>query len=267
MAEQTGPAAARARRQTIGVRKDQMKTAITLVIVIAVVVAVWQFTRRSAMEAGRPEADSNSQKLPSPSVVPRKVTFTLPDEREAYCGEQIILLPQGAEVTGVLELRPSNGPLGIHDSENPFLSAELVFTWNGQKYLYSGFISQWDLWAPNGTRVATEQPEFRDDIGQLDGMMDGREDWGYVLPDGSTHANRLKYTSCQFWVMVQQASLAVKCRYYDQNSEIANYVTIFYTRHLAELLLLRDTRIFRDAEGKPEDFCLHDGETITLKRL
>jgi hypothetical protein len=244
-----------------------MKAIIIIFRVFAAVMAVWRFIRPRPTATVQPEADSTPKKLPVPTVVPRNVTFTLPDDRKAQCGEQSILLPQGTEVTGVLELRPSNDPLGVHNCDNPFLNADLVFTWKDQKYLYSGFISKWDLWAPNGAKVAKEQPDFRDDTGQLDGMMDDREDWLYVLPDGSTHTNRLKYTSFQFWVMLQSSSLAVKCRYYDQNSEIADYVTIFYKRPLAELLLLKDTRIFLDATGNPEDYSLHDGETITLKRL
>ena len=42
-------------------------------------------------------------------------------------------------------------------------------------------------------------------------------------------------------------------------------VTILYSRPLEELLLLRDTKVFLDSEGNPEDFDLHGGDTITLE--
>lgn len=215
-----------------------------------------------------PDTHSTQVKSSPAKAVSREVTFMLSEDRKASCGDESIFLPRGTEVSGTLRLEPFDGPLGVREYDHPsFLRADLVFTNDGHKYQYSGIISQWDLWAPNGTRVAKEQPEFRDETGQLDGMMDGRDDWEYLLPDGSTHSNRLKYTSCQFWVMVKPSTLEVKCKYYDQNSDIANYVTIFYSRSLADLLLLKDTRVFNDAEGKPEDFSLHDGETIILEKL
>lgn len=250
-----------------------MKTLIIGIAIIAVALVVWQSTRRRTPDAEAPQTDPEPVEVPPEEPAPakatsREVTFILPEEREATCGEKSILLSGGIEVSGTLTLKAADGPLGVREYDHPsFLSADLVFGFDGQTYRYTGLVSQWDLWAPNGTRVVKAKPDFRDEAGQLDGMMDGRDDWHYVLPDGSTHANRLKYTSCQFWLAVQSSSLDVKCRYYDQNSDIADYVTIFYTRPLAELLLLRDTRVFHDAEGIPEDFSLHDGETITLEKL
>lgn len=250
-----------------------MKILIITMAIMAIALVMWQSTRSQAPETDAGNADQEPEQPPPEEpvhakIVSREVMFTLPEKKTAVCGEESIVLPQGTEVRGILQLKPSDGPLGIRDYDHPsFLSADLAFTHDGYRYQYSGLISQWDLWAPNGTQVTKEQPEFQDETGQLDGMMDGRDDWYYVLPDGSTHTNRLKYTSCQFWVMAQPSELTVKCRYYDQNSEIADYVAIFYARPLEELLLLRDTRVFRDAEGDPEDFSLHDGETITLKRL
>ena len=194
------------------------------------------------------------------------VTITLTEERHAVCGGDATSLPAGVTFVGDLTLTPSDGPLGIREYDHPhFLVATLDFTLVGLALRYTGFISQWDLWAPTGTQVQIECPGFEDQTGQIDGMMDDRDDWSYVLPDGTTHANRLKYTSCKFWVMPQASSLLVRCEYYDQNPDITRMVTIFYTRSLEDLLLLKDTKVFHDADGNPEDFDLHGGDTITLK--
>jgi hypothetical protein len=194
------------------------------------------------------------------------VTITLPVERHAVCGGDANSLPAGVPLVGDLTLTPSDGPLGIREFDHPhFIAATFDFAAAGRNMRYTGFISQWDLWAPTGTHVQTACPEFEDQTGQLDGMMDGRDDWSYVLPDGTTHANRLKYTSCRFWVMPKPSSVLVRCDYYDQNPDIADMVTIFYSRPLEELLLLKDTKVFHDSDGNPEDFDLHCGDTITLK--
>jgi hypothetical protein len=163
-------------------------------------------------------------------------------------------------------LEPFGCPLGIPEYDHPsFIAATFDFPFKGRSLRYTGFIWQWDLWAPTGTHVQTERSDFVDEIGQLDGMMDARKDWSYVLPDGRTHTNRLKYTSCHFWIMAEPSSLLVRCEYYDQNPDIAGMVTIFYCRPLAELLLLKDTKVSHDSAGNPEDFDLHGGDTITLE--
>lgn len=250
-----------------------MKILITVIAIAAIALVIWQSKKRRPPVAQVAPSAPDPVELPpvkpaSAKIVSREVTFTIPEERKATCGDEGMLLPGGTKVAGTLTLEASDGPLGIREYDHPsFLSADVVFKIDAQTYRYRGLISQWDLWAPNGTPVVKEKVDFRDETGQLDGMMDGRDDWHYVLPDGSTHANRLKYTSCQFWGAVQSSSLDVKCRYYDQNPDITDYVTIFYTRPLAELLLLRDTRVFLDAQGNPEDFSLHDGEVITLEKL
>ena len=195
-----------------------------------------------------------------------QVSITLPNELSASFGGYPVVLDAGTVLAGDLTLELSDGPLGIREYEHPhFVLATFDFSVDGRDLRSTGFISQWDLWAPTGTQVRTECPDFRAHIGQLDGMMDDRDDWAYVLPDGTTHANRLKYTACKFWVMAQPSSLLVRCEYYDQNPDIAGMVTIYYTRPLKELLLLKDTKVYRDSDGNPEDFALHGGKTVTLK--
>ncbi len=250
-----------------------MKYLIIAVFIIVVALVMKLFRGKGTPDSDsdqveRAPAERSSEESAPAKTVSREVTFMLSEDRKATCGDKNILLPRGTEVSGTLRLETFDGPLGIREYDNAsFLRADFAFTHDGQIYQYSGIISPWDLWAPNGTGVAKEQSGFRDETGQLDGMMDGRDDWEYILPDGSTHSNRLKYTSCHFWVMVKPSALDVKCKYYVHNSNIADYVTIFYSRSLADLLLLKDTSVFNDAEGKPEDYSLHDGETITLKKL
>ena len=196
------------------------------------------------------------------------VKLILPTERQATCEGSPILLPASKELLGSLTLQPSDGPHDIREYDHPhYVEASFDFQLEDRQFRYTGLITQRDLWARNGTRVTMNQSEFRDDIGQIDGMMDDREDWFYVLPDGRTHSNRLKYTGCNFGVMVQPTALLVRCQYYDQNPDVTGMVTIYYTRPLEELLLLKDTKFFYDANGVLEDFSLRDGETITLRAL
>jgi hypothetical protein len=194
------------------------------------------------------------------------VTVKLPDERRGTFNGESLCFPAGTELAGELALEPSDGPWGIREYEQPhYLTATFDFTFDGRYLRYSGFVTQWNLWAPTGTQVQTGRAGFVDQAGRIDGMMDDREEWSYVLPDGRTHRNRLKYMSCHFWIMAEPTSLLVKCQYYDQNPGIAGMVTIFYSRPLEELLLLRDTRVLYDSRGKPEDFDIHGGDTITLE--
>ena len=243
-----------------------MKIVVTALLVIATALVVMRLTRKRSPAA--PSRPLTPKHIDSPDVSSCEVCFILPDERVAICDRKVISLPAGSEITGALTLRPSDGPLGIREHEHPsFILATFDFSVGGRNLRYTGFISQWDLWAPSGTEVQTECPQFEDQTDQLDGMMDGRDDWSYVLPDGTTHTNRLKYTSCKFWVMTQPSSLLVRCQYYDQNPDIADTVKIFYARPLDELLLFKETKVFHDVDGNPEDFDLHGGDTIILQKL
>jgi hypothetical protein len=201
-----------------------------------------------------------------PKTMEKEVTIILPDDRHTTCNGASITLPAGTASSGRLKLEPSHGPLGRPEYDHPsFIKTTFDFSFEGRNLRNTGFIGQWELWAPDGTHVQTERSDFIDEIGQLDGMMDARRDWSYVLPDGRTHTNRLKYTSCCFWIMTQPSSLLVRCQYYDQNPDITGMVTIFYSRPLADLLLLKDMRISYDSAGNPEDFNRYNEDTITLE--
>ena len=65
---------------------------------------------------------------------------------------------------------------------------------------------------------------------------------------------------------IDEDALNVQCKYYDQNPDIADYVTIYYSRPLAELLFRNDTLVMLDADGNPEDYSLYDTDVMTLTR-
>lgn len=183
-----------------------------------------------------------------------KVTFNTDSERVARAGNSDVIIPTATELSGDLALERSDGPFGVKEYENPsFLLASFQFPFNGSTYKYSGFITAQQLWAPNGTSTLNEPAEFQSCCGTIDGMMDGRDDWFYLRPDGSNHSNRLKYTSCHFDVSPQDEGLVVKCKYYDQNEAVADYLTIYYSRPYCELLLLEDHKYFHDSSGNLED--------------
>lgn len=198
-----------------------------------------------------------------------QVTVSLTEQRHGTCNGEAIRFPEGTVLPGELTLEPTDGPWGIREYEQPqYFLGTFDFTFEGRCLRYSGLVTQWNLWAPSGTQVQTERTEFVDQAGRIDGMMDDREDWSYVLPDGRTHRIRLKYTSCRFWIMAQPSSLLIKCQYYDPNPILPStkgMVTIFYSRPFGELLLLKDTKLLLDPQGNLSDFVLHGGATMTLE--
>ncbi len=221
----------------------------------------------------RSETNTTSRRLASvadPRVPPKhsmtkSVTFTLKSDRLARIGEEQFVLPAKSILVGQLSLEPSDGPIGIREYDNPsFLRACFDFEFGGRKMRYSGFVRECGLWAPNGTQTTFENSEFISECGVIDGMMDDREDWFYIRPDGGRHTNRLKYTSCHFELMLKTATVLVKCRYYDQNPNIAGYVTIYYSRDLDELLLRKDNKYSYDQNGNIEDWYPEEGPYVTL---
>ena len=174
------------------------------------------------------------------------------------------VLPAGAALSGELTLSPTDGPFGIREYERPhYIAATFDFTSGGQNLRYAGLITQWDLWAPTGTQVQTDLQSFGDQIGRIDGMIDDRDDWSYVRPDGTMHTIRLKYTSCHFWVMARLTTMRVKCHYYD--TSVCGMVAIFYEAPLSRLLLLPTVKLFHDAAGSLEDFDPHGEKIMRLE--
>ncbi|MEZ5325374.1 MAG: hypothetical protein R3F19_09950 [Verrucomicrobiales bacterium] len=184
----------------------------------------------------------------------------------ARCRDEEIVLAAGAEIVGTVSLELSDGPLGQRPYNNPsFVEATFDFQLGDRLFQSRSTLSCQHLWAADGTQVENDHPDFVDEVGQLDGMMDGRDEWYYLRPDGSKHSNRLKCTSCHIHLMVRELDVLVRCRYYDQNSEIADYVTIYYPKAYSDLLLLPDDKLYFDANGNVEDHVSNGAEFTTLE--
>lgn len=197
----------------------------------------------------------------------KPVDLTVKTPRTLCLRQTKFSLETGQQVSGKLSFNPSDGPLGESAYEYPeFLECTFDFQLNGCDYTNTSVLTKWHLWAPDGTTVRKSNGSFQSECGTLASVIDDRRDWYYILPNGEEHHNRLKYTSCYFEIMVQRTSLLVKCRYYDQNSDICDFVTILYERDLDELLLLRDHKYDYDAEGNIEDVEWNQGDGITINR-
>ena len=201
------------------------------------------------------------------TVTTSEVCVTLPTSKDGILEGAPLTLAANHPLKGTLRLECSRGPLNEKEFEHPgFFDATLDFEHQEHTLRYHGLISVRELWAPNGTAATRENPDFKSELGQVEGMMDDRADWYYMLPDGQKHSNPLKYTGCHFRVTIDEDALNVQCKYYDQNPDIADYVTIYYSRPLAELLFRNDTLVMLDADGNPEDYSLYDTDVMTLTR-
>ena len=195
----------------------------------------------------------------------KPVTVILKSDRVARMAGEIFTMPANTVLTGQLSLDPSDGPRGDREFDNPnFLTVCFDFEFAGRPMRYAGFLGRYHLWAPDGTQTTFEDSAFISECGVIDGMMDNRRDWFYIRFDGVRHTNRLKYTSCHFELMLKPTTVQVKCRYYDQNPDIAGYVTIYYARDLDDLLFFKDMKFYYDQDGKVEDFLWDEGPHITL---
>jgi hypothetical protein len=198
-------------------------------------------------------------------IVSKSVIVTLKSDRTARMGGEIFVLAAKTVLTGQLSLEASDSPLGTREYDNPsFVRTCFDFEFEGRQMRHTGLLGRFHLWAPNGTQTTFEDPKFISECGVIDGMMDERGDWFYIRSDGVRHSNRLKYTSCHFELMLTMAAVQVRCRYYDQNQDIADYVMIYYFRDLDDLLLLKDMKYYYDQEGKVEDWSSDEGPYVTL---
>ncbi len=198
------------------------------------------------------------------------VAILLKVEREipGIVNDEPITIPYGTELTGDVDFFASEGPWNIREYSNPsWLDIDFTFEWAGRRYQYQTTIYALFLWPPDGTQMIEKPAKFKSICGTLDAVNDWRDDWSYIRPDGVRHSNRLKYTSCHFDISPTPSVLFVQCRYYDQNSDIADYVTVYYPIDYAKLLLKNDNRLDYDFEGELEDIGIHEGEFVTLKLL
>lgn len=197
-----------------------------------------------------------------------QVSTSFSNQLELSCGDEKIIIPENTIIDGQLILQTSDGPAGEREYDSSsFLSTEFTFKLGENIYRHSGFIEAANLWASNGTLVEKESSGFKAHTSKISTIIDTREDWSYQLPDGTKHTNRLKYSSCEFWVMIEKLLLKVKCRYYDQNPDSSGAMTIFYDLPIASILLNKDTKICYDEEGEPEEYLLFEGDLITIVRM
>jgi hypothetical protein len=229
---------------------------ITAILGLLGVLAVFRFTKKARTGVG--------ENRPS-KVVGQSISFKLKTDRLVRLGAEQFVVPANTTLAGRLVLKTSDGPTGEREFDAPgYLEACFDFEYGGRQMRWNGFIGWFDLWAPNGTQTTFEDPHFIAEFGPLDGQADDRDDWYYIRADGVRHTNRLKYTSCHFDAMLQASMMQVKCRYYDQNPGIGNYVTIYYSRDLDDLLLRKDYRYSYDENGKIEDWDWWSVPYVTL---
>ena len=174
-------------------------------------------------------------------------------------------MPANTVLTGQLSLDPSDGPYGRREFSDPsFVRTCFDFEFEGRQMKHSGLLCGSHLWAPDGTQTTFVDSNFLPECGVIEDMMDSRQDWFYIRSDGTRHANRLKYTGCRFELMLKPTALHVRCRYYDQNPDITDYVTIYYSRDLDDVLLLKDIKYSYDRNGNVEDWLWGEGPYVTL---
>lgn len=176
-----------------------------------------------------------------------------------------VSIPQGLVLKGTVDFSLSDGPMKQREWENPsWLESEFRFEFEGRRYIHRGSVSHFALWAPRGIQTIARPANFCSAAGTLDGMVDGRDDWFYLKPDGSRHANRLKYTGFHVDIMPAKNELVVQCRYYDQNPEISGYVTIYYPLRYPMVVLRNDHVLSKDASGAVEEVLANEGAHVTL---
>jgi hypothetical protein len=157
----------------------------------------------------------------------------------------------GAPLAGDLRLFPSTWPFGVcHHEDAGSLGVEFTFSYEDKLWLYRGFIDCRRLWpAPGSTvRLPSEADHFP--VGPLLGMRDGREDYHYILPDGSERSFRLKYIGFECWVTCQDDVLLVKLRHFVPGDD---YVLICHSLPVEDVLFQKERKLSYDTEGFLED--------------
>ena len=182
------------------------------------------------------------------------MNITIQLQREHSFRNQVrrnFVLRKGTSLAGDLRLFASTWPFGVfhHDVEGR-LGVEFTFTYEDKLWLYRGFIRARSLWPAAGSRVlpSTELDHFA--IGPLVGMRDDREDFQYILPDGSERRFRLKYVGFECWVACDEAGLHIKLRHFLPGD---GHVVICYSKPIESALFRKEDKLAYDAEGFLED--------------
>jgi hypothetical protein len=182
------------------------------------------------------------------------MNITLQLEREHSFQNQIrrnFVLRKGSSLTGDLRLFASTWPFGVfHHEVQGRLGVEFTFSYESKFWLYRGFIGSRSLWPAAGSRVRTSTEPDLFVAGPLVGMRDDREDYYYILPDGSERRFRLKYVGFECWVSCQEAVLNIKLRHFLPGDD---HVVICYSLPIEDVLFRKEDKLSYDAEGFLED--------------
>jgi len=160
-------------------------------------------------------------------------------------------LRKGQSLTGDLRLFASTWPFGVfHHEKATSLGVEFAFPYEGKPWLYRGMIRCGSLWPAPGSQVRMPSESDHYTVGPLVGMRDDREDYYYVLPDGSERAFRLKYIGYECWVSSQEAVLDIKLRHFLPGDD---YVVVCHSMPVEDVLFHKELKLEYDAEGFLED--------------
>jgi hypothetical protein len=164
---------------------------------------------------------------------------------------RIFVFPKGSRLTGDLRLFASSWPFGVIEHEYPGrLGVEFTFSDDGKHWLYRGYIDSRQLWPASGSCVEPSPGSEPFAVGPLGGMRDDREDYHYLLPDGSERRFRLKYVGFQCWISIRETTLNLKLRHFLPGDD---YVVIRYSIPTEDILFRPEDRLSYDAEGFLED--------------
>ena len=82
------------------------------------------------------------------------------------------------------------------------------------------------------------------------GMRDDRDDYSYVLPDGSERSFRLKYVGFECWASFREGGVTIKLKHFLPGD---SDVVVCYPIPVENLLFRTERRLTFDADGFLED--------------
>jgi hypothetical protein len=191
------------------------------------------------------------------------VTVTLPSKRDLLLESGSRLSLEGS-LRGHLRIETVTPLSAIGLTGKAFAySVRFEFEANGQRLIYTGEVSPFDLLFRSAEHVSEQWPEFVASTGSIHWLHDGRDDIALMLPDGSSRTVRVKYMGTTYTLMQRELDVVVECRYYDSRN-FADYRVVFYRRSLAELLFLPAPKYWRNSSGAIEDWDAHGAPFVPV---
>ena len=158
---------------------------------------------------------------------------------------------KGATLSGHIRLFSTTWPRGVYHHEDAgSLGVEFIFPCENASWLYRGAIDCRNLWPEPGAIVQHPIDTDHFPIGPILGMRDDREDYHYILPDGSKRLFRLKYVGFECWVALQKPNLKIKIHHFLPGDD---HATITHLIPIETLLFLKKLKLSYDAEGFLDD--------------